>query len=187
MLRGRCQEGRRLFAAVEGADAARAAALTDCPVGALATIEERLTAVATQADEARYAGNSPRRRAELERLLARQAEAPELQSCLRREPGARACDRRLGLLARAYQVVAESFLTGHDCATGAALDVMRAEVQLETTAPAAGDRAVGCRAERTREIFPECRVAAEQAERRCVARIQTAGREGAVAAPEPPR
>src|SRR5262249_33137084 len=99
MLRGRCDEGRRLFAAVEGADAARAASLTDCPVSALATIEDRLTAVATQADEARYAGNSPKRRAELERMLARETQAPELQDCLRRAPGARACDRRLGLLA----------------------------------------------------------------------------------------
>jgi tRNA A-37 threonylcarbamoyl transferase component Bud32 len=187
MLRGRCGEGRRLFAAVEGGDAARAAALTDCPVGALATIEDRLTAVATQADEARYAGNAPKRRADLERLLAREAQAPELEACLRHAPGARACDRRLGLLARAYQVVAESFLTGHDCAVGAALDVLRTEVQLETTGPVGGDRAVGCRAERAREIFPECRVAAEQAERRCVARVQAALHDGMSALPTSPR
>jgi tRNA A-37 threonylcarbamoyl transferase component Bud32 len=187
MLRGRCNEGRRLYASVEGADAARAAALTDCPVGALATIEDRLTAVATQADEARYAGNSPKRRGELERLLARETQAPELQACLRRAPGAHACDRRLGLLARAYQVVAESFLTGNDCAAGAALDVMRTEVQLETTAPADGDRALGCRADRAREIFPACRAAAEQAERRCVARVRGSSRDGAALVPEPPR
>jgi hypothetical protein len=185
MLRGRCGEGQRLFAAVEGADAARAAVLADCPAAALPTVEERLSAIATQADEARYAGNSPRRRLELERLLARQAESLEVRACLRREPGARACDRRLGLLSRAYQVVAESFLVGHDCAAGAVLDVARTEVQLETTAPADGDRALGCRADRTREIFPECRTAAEQAERRCLARLKAPHDVGA--APSEPR
>jgi tRNA A-37 threonylcarbamoyl transferase component Bud32 len=187
MLRGRCDEGSRLLAAAEGEDAARAAVLADCPVAALPALEDRLRAVVEQADEARYAGNAPKRRVELARLLARQTDAREMQACLRREPGARACGRRLDLLARAYQVVAESFLLGGDCAEGAALDVMHTEVQLESTAPSDGDRSVGCRADRTRDIYRACSGAAAEAERRCVARVQSARHDGFAPVPEPPR
>jgi hypothetical protein len=183
MLRGRCDEGRRLLASAEGADAARAALLADCPVSALAKVEDRLLAVIAQADEARYASNTPGRRAELQRALAREAEGRDAQACLRREPGARACPRRLGLLARAYQVLAEAFLAGGDCGAGASLDVMRTEVEVQA---AGADPAVGCRAERTRAVFRACATAADQAERRCVARVQAARHDGQPLVPEPP-
>ena len=90
MLSANCDAGRRLLARLDGAEGARAAVLANCPAGALPKIEDRIRAVAVQADEARYAGNKPARRKELEQVLQRQAAAPEIQACFRNRRAARA-------------------------------------------------------------------------------------------------
>jgi hypothetical protein len=174
MLRGACDEGRRLLEPLDGADGARAALLGECPAGALASVEERLQAVAAQADEARYAGNPPARRRELRQVLLRQAASPELATCLR-DRGARGCGRRLPMLARAYQVLAESFLAAGDCREGAELDVAQSQVRFASVEPEDSDRALGCRAQRTADVYSGCAAAAEDAERRCVARVRAPG------------
>jgi hypothetical protein len=174
MLRGACDEGRRLLEPLDGADGARAALLGECPAGALASVEERLQAVAAQADEARYAGNPPARRRELRQVLLRQAASPELAACLR-DRGARGCGRRLPMLARAYQVLAESFLAAGDCREGAELDVAQSQVRFASVEPEDSDAALGCRAQRTADVYSACAAAAEEAERRCVGRVRAVG------------
>jgi hypothetical protein len=174
MLRGNCERGRRLLAPLDGSDGARASLLADCPATSLRTTEERLEAVAEQADEARYAGNPPARRRELRQILLSQTASREVQSCLRNAAASRACGRRLSILARAYQVVAESFLAGGDCPEGAALDVMQNQIKLQSLEPEEADPALRCRAQRTVDVYQACAPAAAEAERRCVARLQAA-------------
>jgi hypothetical protein len=175
MLIGSCEKGRRMLEPLEGEEGARAALLSNCPPLSLATIEDRLLAIAQQADEARYAGNEPGRRRELKQALVRETGAPEVQVCLRNLASARACSRRLTILARSYQVVAESFLAAGDCAEGAALDVVQSQMKFRSVAPEDSDPAVGCRAQRTFDVYRSCAAAAQQAERKCVARTQPAG------------
>ena len=170
MLRANCDKGRRLLARLDGAEAARGALLANCPAGALPAIEDRMRAVAAQADEARYAGNKPARRKELEQVLLRQAAAPEIQACFRNRRASHSCGRLLALLARSYQVLAESFLVGGDCATGARLDVLHSQAKFQHLQPDGGDPALRCRAERTFEFYKSCAGAGEAAERRCLAR-----------------
>jgi serine/threonine protein kinase len=174
MLRGNCRRGLRLLEPIDGADAARAAMLASCPVAALSMTEDRILAVTAQADDARYAGNSPARRRELARDLTRQTDSPAIQACLRERPGARVCGRRLTRLARAYQVLAESFLAAGDCQEGARLDVMQSEVRFQTLAPGEGDPALRCRAARIFDAYESCADAGEKAERRCLARAEAA-------------
>jgi hypothetical protein len=171
MLRGNCDRGRRLLEPLDGRDGARAAQLGDCPAVSLATAEDRLLAVAEQADEARYAGNEPARRRDLRQLLLQQAASREVQSCLRNPSSSRACGRRLSVLARATQVVAESFLAGGDCLEGALLDVMQNQVKLQSLEPEEADPALRCRAQRTADVYQACAAAAQEAERRCLGRL----------------
>jgi serine/threonine protein kinase len=178
MLIGSCERGRRLLEPLEGEEGARGALLANCPPASLATIEDKLLAVAEQADEARYAGNEPARRRELRQVLLRETGSPEIQVCLRNLASARACSRRLTILARAYQVVAESFLAAGDCAEGALLDVMQSQVKFRSLEPEDSDPALGCRAQRTADVYRSCAPAAQQAEKRCVARVQAARGEG---------
>jgi hypothetical protein len=170
MLRGQCQQGLRRLEPLDGADVARATLLGDCPAGSFATVEDRLQAVATQADEERYAGNQVARRHALKQILLRQTETPDLRSCLRDPTTARACSRRLAMLARAYQVLAEAYLAAGDCAEGAALDVAQSEVKFQIAAFGAGDPALRCRSPRTAEVYHQCAAAGAEAERRCLAR-----------------
>jgi hypothetical protein len=169
MLRGNCEVGRRLLARLDGAEGARTALLANCPASALPKIEDGIRAVAVQADEARYAGNKPARRKQLEQVLQRQASAPEIQACFRNRRASRACGPRLALLARSYQVLAESFLVGGDCATGARLDVLHSQARFQHLQPDEGDPALRCRAERIAEFYRSCAAAGEAAERRCLA------------------
>ena len=169
MLSANCETGRRTLARLDGAEGARAAVLANCPAGALPKIEDRIRAVAVQADEARYAGNKPARRKELEQVLQRQAAAPEIQACFRNRRAARACGPRLALLARSYQVLAESFLVSGDCATGARLDVLHSQARFQHLQPDEGDPALRCRAERIAEFYRTCAAAGGAAERRCLA------------------
>jgi hypothetical protein len=173
MLIGSCEKGRRMLEPLEGEEGARAALLSNCPPASLATIEDRLLAVAQQADEARYAGNEPARRRELKQVLVRETSAPEVQVCLRNLASARACSRRLTILSRSYQVVAESFLAAGECAEGAALDVMQSQMKFRSVAPEDSDPAVGCRAQRTFDVYSSCAAAAKEAERRCVTKAQS--------------
>ncbi len=75
----------------------------------------------------------------------------------------------LALLARSYQVLAESFLVGGDCATGARLDVLHSQARFQHLQPDEGDPALRCRAERIAEFYRSCAAAGEAAERRCLA------------------
>jgi serine/threonine protein kinase len=168
MLRGHCDRGRRLLEPLDGADATRALLLADCPVAALASVDDRLAAVSAQADETRYAGNLPARRRDLKLALLRQTESPELAPCLHDASAGRACRRRLSALARAYQVVTESFLAAGACREGAELDVMQSQVRFQSLQPDAGDPALRCRAERIFRAYPACAAAGEAAERRCL-------------------
>ena len=170
MLRGHCDRGRRLLEPLDGAEATRTLVLSNCPVAALASVDDRLAAVSAQADEARYAGNLPARRRDLRLTLLRQTEAPELAPCLHDPRAARACRRRLSALARAYQVLTESFLAAGECREGAELDVMQSQVRFQSLQPDAGDPALRCRAERIFRAYPACASAGEAAERRCLAR-----------------
>ena len=170
MMSANCDAGRRLLARLDGVEGARAALLANCPAGALPKIEDRIRAVSVQADEARYAGNKPARRKELEQVLQRQAAAPEIQACFRNRRAARACGPRLALLARSYQVLAESFLVGGDCATGARLDVLHSQARFQHLQPDEGDPALRCRAERIADFYRSCATAGDAAERRCLAR-----------------
>jgi tRNA A-37 threonylcarbamoyl transferase component Bud32 len=172
MLTGACDGGRRLLERVDGADAARAALLASCPPRSLATVDDRLAAVAAQADEARYAGNVAARRRALQAELLREAAAPGLARCVAEPTSARACARRLSALARAYQVVAESFFAAGDCADGVALDVLHSQVALQSLGSWQGDPAVGCRAPRAAEMYRSCAPLAREAERRCLARVR---------------
>jgi protein kinase-like protein len=168
MLRGQCQDGVRRLEPLDGADVARATALSNCPAGSFATVEDRLLAVATQADEERYAGNQAGRRHALKQILLRQTETPDLRICLNVPAAARACSRRLAMLARAYQVMAEAYLAAGDCAEGAALDVAQSEVKFQIAAFGAGDPALRCRSPRTAEVYHQCAAAGAEAERRCL-------------------
>jgi hypothetical protein len=168
MLRGNCDRGRRLLEPLDGADGARGSLLENCPVASLATLEDRILAVAAQADEARYAGNRPARRKELEQMLVRQTAAPAIQACLRDRWASRSCGHRLAILARAYQVLAESFLAGGDCQEGALLDVTQSQIRFQSMQPAEGDPALRCRSERTTDVYKTCAPAGQQAERRCI-------------------
>jgi hypothetical protein len=126
--------------------------------------------VSAQADETRYAGNLPARRRDLKLALLRQTEAPELAPCLHDAHAGRACRRRLSALARAYQVVTESFLAAGECREGAELDVMQSQVRFQSLQPDAGEPALRCRAERIFRAYPACAAAGEAAERRCLSR-----------------
>jgi hypothetical protein len=170
MLRGQCHEALRRLEPLDGADVARATLLGNCPAGSLTTVEDRLLAVATQADEERYAGNQAARRHALKQILLRQTEGSELRGCLRDPTTARACSRRLAMLARAYQVLAEAYLAAGDCAEGAALDVAQSEVKFQSAAFGAGDPALRCRSPRTAEVYHQCSGAGAEAERRCLSR-----------------
>jgi len=170
MLRGQCQEGLRHLEPLDGADVARATLLGNCPAGSFATVEDRLQAVATQADEERYAGNQAARRHALKQILLRQTETSELRGCLHEPASARACSRRLAMLARAYQVLAEAYLAAGDCVEGAALDVAQSEVKFQSSAFGAGDPALRCRSPRTAEVYHQCAAAGAEAERRCLSR-----------------
>ena len=108
----------------------------------------------------------------------RQTAAPAIEACFRNRSASRACGRRLTALARAYQVLAESFLAARDCAEGAALDVMRSQVVFQSFGPDGGDPALRCRAERVFAAHRTCADAGEAAERRCLARVQAAKRDG---------
>jgi hypothetical protein len=170
MLRGNCDKGRRLLGSLDGGSGGHATLLANCPVAALPTLDERIAAISTQADEARYAGNKPARREDLKQSLQRQTAAPQMQACFRNRDASRFCGRRLAALARAYQVLAESFLAARDCAEGAALDVMHSQVVFQSFGPDGGDPALRCRAERVFTAYRACADAGEAAERRCLAR-----------------
>jgi hypothetical protein len=184
MLRGNCEKGRRLLGSLDGGNGGRATLLANCPVASLAAVDERIAAVSAQADEARYAGNKASRRQELKLALLRQTAAPQVQACFRDRNASRACGRRLTALARAYQVLAESFLAAHDCVDGAALDVMHSQVVFQSFGPDGGDPALRCRSERVFAAYRSCADAGEAAERRCLARVQAAKRDGAAVMPD---
>ncbi len=183
MLRGNCGKGRRMLEPLDGASSSRAAQLANCPVATLPTVEDRIQAIGAQADDARYAGNKRARRDELKQALVRQTAAPPVQACFRNRKTSR-CGRLLATLARTTQVLAESFLVGRDCAEGAALDVMRSQVKFQSFGPDGGDPALRCRAERVFAAYKACADAGEAAERRCLARVQAARRDGAAVVPE---
>jgi hypothetical protein len=185
MLRGNCPKGRRMLEALDGPTSSRTTLLANCPVARLPTVEDRLAAIGAQADEARYAGNKRARRDELKQSLQRETGAPAIQTCFRNRSASRACGRLLTALARAYQVLAESFLVGRDCADGAALDVMRSQVKFQTFGPDSGDPALRCRAERVFAAYRSCADAGEAAERRCLARVQAAKHDGTPVLPAP--
>ena len=184
MLRGKCDRGRQLLAPLDGASGSRTALLANCPVASLPAVEDRILAVSAQADDARYAGNKPARRTELKQALQRQTASPEIQACFRNRHASRACGRLLAALARAYQVLAESFLVARDCADGAALDVMRSQVKFQSVGPDGGDPALRCRSERVFAAYRSCADAGEAAERRCLGRVQAARRDGAAVLPD---
>jgi hypothetical protein len=184
MLRGNCNKGRQMLELLDGANGSRAAMLANCPVPSLPTIEDRLAAVSAQADDARYAGNKLGRRADLKQALQRQTAAPQIQACFRNRNASRACGRRLTALAHAYQVVAESFLIARDCVEGAGLDVMHSQVAYAAAGPEGGDPALRCRSERVFAVYRSCSDAGEAAERRCLARVQAARRDGAPVLPD---
>ena len=184
MLRGRCVTGRRLLEPLDGPSGTRSTALANCPVDSLPTVEDRILAIGAQADEARYAGNKRSRRDELKQSVLHQSAAPEIQSCFRNRNRSHACGRKLAALARAYQVLAESYLVGHDCADGAALDVMRSQVKFQSFGSDASDPALRCRAERVFAAYKSCADAGEAAERRCLSRAQAAKRDGTAVLPD---
>jgi serine/threonine protein kinase len=184
MLRGNCDRGRRMLERLDGQSGGRAALLANCPVALLPSVEDRILAIGAQADDARYAGNRRSRRDDLKQSLQRQTAAPAIQACFRNRRSSRSCGRLLTALARAYQVLAESFLVGRDCADGAALDVMRSQVKFQSFGPDAGDPALRCRAERVFAAYRSCGDAGEAAERRCLARVQAAKRDGAAVVPD---
>jgi len=184
MLRGNCSKGRHQMEMVDGADGGRAAMLANCPVPTLPTIEDRLLAVGAQADDARYAGNTPHRRKELKQALLRETASPLIQTCFRDRNASRACGRRLAALARAYQVLAEAYLADRDCVEGAALDVMRSQVKFQAVGPDGGDPALRCRSERVFAAYKACAVFGEGAERRCLSRVRDARRDGVTLIPE---
>jgi hypothetical protein len=169
---------------LDGQSGGRAALLANCPVALLPSVEDRILAIGAQADDARYAGNRRSRRDDLKQSLQRQTAAPAIQACFRNRRSSRSCGRLLTALARAYQVLAESFLVGRDCADGAALDVMRSQVKFQSFGPDAGDPALRCRAERVFAAYRSCGDAGEAAERRCLARVQAAKRDGAAVVPD---
>jgi hypothetical protein len=172
MLRGNCEKGRRLLEPLDGPDGSRGALLANCPVASLPTVEDRILAVSAQADEARYSDNSLARRRELRQALARQTASAEIQACFRNSAESRACGRQLNALARAYQVLAESYLVAGDCIEGASLDVLRSQVKYQAAGPDGGDPALRCRAERVFAAYKSCGEAGENAERRCLKRLQ---------------
>ena len=81
-------------------------------------------------------------------------------------------------------MLAESFLVGRDCAEGAALDVMHSQVVFQSFGPDGGDPALRCRSERVFAAYRSCADAGEAAERRCLARVQAAKRDGAAVLPD---
>jgi hypothetical protein len=184
MLRGNCAKGRRQLELLDGSDVSRAAGLANCPVATLPTVEDRLLAVSAQADDLRYTGNTPARRKELKQALQRETSSALIQTCFRDRNASRACGRRLSTLARAYQVLAEAYLVDRDCTDGAALDVMRSQVKFQSVAPDGGDPALRCRSERVFAAYKSCSDAGVAAERRCLARVQNARRDGTAVMPE---
>ncbi len=184
MLRGNCDKGRRLLGSLDGGIGGRATLLANCPVNSLPTIDDRIAAVSAQADDARYAGNKPARRQELKQALWRQTTEPEIKACFRNRNASRFCGRRLAALARAYQVLAESFLVARECAEGAVLDVMRSQVNFQSLGPGGGDPALRCRSERIFAAYKSCADVGEAAERRCLARVQAAGKQGVPIVPD---
>jgi hypothetical protein len=184
MLRGNCSKGRHQMDLLDGTDGGRAAMLANCPVATLPTIEDRLLAVSAQADDARYAGNTPHRRKELKQALLRETASPLIQTCFHDRSASHACGRRLSALARAYQVLAEAYLVDKDCAEGAALDVMRSQVKFQAVGPDGGDPALRCRSERVFAAYKACAVFGEGAEHRCLARVRDARRDGVTMIPE---
>ena len=81
-------------------------------------------------------------------------------------------------------LLAESYLVGHDCADGAALDVMRSQVKFQSFGSDASDPALRCRAERVFAAYKSCADAGEAAERRCLSRAQAAKRDGTAVLPD---
>ena len=184
MLRGSCAKGRRQLELLDCADVSRATGLANCPVASLPTVEDRLLAVGAQADDARYTGNTAARRRELKQALQRETSSSLIQTCFRDRNASRACGRRLATLARAYQLLAEAYLVDRDCADGAALDVMRSQVKFQSVGPDGGDPALRCHAERVFAAYKSCGDAGVAAERRCLARVQAARRDGVAVMPD---
>jgi len=184
MLRGNCDKGRRLLGTLDGGIGGRATLLANCPANSLPTIDDRIAAVSVQADDARYAGNKPARRQELKQALWRETSEPQIKACLRNRNASRMCGRRLAALAHAYQVLAESFLVARECAEGAVLDVMRSQVNFQSLGPGGGDPALRCRAERIFAAYKSCADVGEAVERRCLARVQAAGKQGVPIVPD---
>jgi hypothetical protein len=171
MLRGNCDRGRRLLEPLDGPDLVRRSLLGSCPPRAFAELEDRVLAVAVQAEDSRYGGNQPSRRKELEGELLAQTAAEPVQTCFRdRRARGFACGRLLTLLAQSYQAIAESFLLAGDCREGALLDVMHSQVRFMSLDPDEGDPALRCRSRRVFEVYKGCVQTGEEAERRCLAR-----------------
>jgi hypothetical protein len=184
MLRGKCDKGRRVLGSLDGGSGGRATLLANCPVASLPTIDDRIAAVSAQADDARYAGNKPARRQELKQALWRQTAEPQIKACFRNRNASRFCGRRLAALARAYQVLAESFLVARECAEGAVLDVMRSQVNFQSLGPGGGDPALRCRSERVFAAYKACAEAGDAAERRCLAQVAASPRGGVAIMPD---
>jgi hypothetical protein len=81
-------------------------------------------------------------------------------------------------------VLAEAYLVDKDCAEGAALDVMRSQVKFQSVGPDGGDPALRCRSERVFAAYKACAVFGEGAERRCLARVRDARRDGVTMIPD---
>ena len=81
-------------------------------------------------------------------------------------------------------MLAEAHLVDRDCADGAALDVMRSQVKFQSVGPDGGDPALRCRAERVFAAYKSCSDAGVAAERRCLARVQAARRDGVTVVPD---
>ena len=71
-----------------------------------------------------------------------------------------------------------------ECAEGAVLDVMRSQVKFQALGPGGGDPALRCRSERIFAAYKSCADVGEAAERRCLARVQAAGKQGVPIVPD---
>ena len=175
MLRGNCDEGTPPAELLDGADGSRAALLGELP-GGVAADDRGSPARGGRAGRrgalrGQYTGPAPRAEAG---AAARDRVDRRSRRASATGHASHACGRRLAALARAYQVLAESFLVGRDCPDGAALDVMRSQVKFQSPEPDGGDPALRCRSERVFAAYRSCSYFGEAAERRCLARVQAA-------------
>lgn len=192
LLSGRCDEGKKLLEqsylnnrayspdTSEGLLSAHFLEL--CPIGSIRSVDKRIMAVSSQAKAANLEStNQSHWCSTLERTLLADTRSGEVQSCFADFAAAKPrsdCGPLFFNLREAYRFLSECYLRDKNCREGVRLDVMHNQLELLVMGTDDPNVARWCKPTRTVETYPACSAASEEAERRCMERVQAADRAG---------